>query len=94
MASLRWEVLGCTPLPHRTEKSSDHKGEEPLPQAVSTQLLQPQVPSRKGLPRKERPPRTAETRWRGRVPTCAPSGLLAPQQSTSPDKFHGLWKAI
>lgn len=43
MASLRWEVLGCTPLPHRTEKSSDQEGEEPLSQAVSTQLLQPQV---------------------------------------------------
>lgn len=86
MASLRWEVLGCTPLPHRAEESSDQEVEEPLSQAVRTQLLQPQAPQ--GTPQRERPARTAETRWRGRVPTCAPSGLLAPQ-STSPDKFHG-----
>lgn len=36
VASLRWEVLGCIPLPHRPEKSSDLEGEEPLSQAVQT----------------------------------------------------------
>lgn len=36
MTSLRWGVLGCIPLPHRAEKSSDRE-EEPLSQAVRTQ---------------------------------------------------------
>lgn len=88
MASLRWEVL---PLPHRAEKSSDLEGEEPLSQSVRTQHTRGSScsshRSREQRSRAQRPARTAETRWRGRAPTCVPSGLLAPR-STSQAKFH------
>lgn len=94
MASFRWEVLGCTPLPHRAETSSDPEGEEPLSQAVCTQHTPaPGAPEATGpattteglpghsiLPGQQKPGGEG-----GRLPV-RPLGYL---RSTSSDKFHG-----